>query len=135
MIKSYHYLILSDLQIVCIKEVFNCWTFMCVICEAFFNDFLQFFVFHFNFEFSFEMNHDIFIWQTSLRECENNNTDWPNFCFENEKEQEIIYDYFYCCDETAVLSGLQKPLYQKTGSVKLLNYCVTCAYFAFKNSV
>lgn len=54
---------------------------------------------------------------------------------ENEKEQEIINDYFYCCEETAVLSCLQKPLYQKTGSVKMLNYCVTCAYDAFKNSV
>ena len=53
----------------------------------------------------------------------------------NEKEQEIINDYFYCCEETAVLSCLQKPLYQKTGSVKMLNYCVTCAYDAFKNSV
>lgn len=52
-----------------------------------------------------------------------------------KKKQKLFMIILFCCEETAVLSLLQIPLYQQNGTLKLLNYCVTCAYDLFKTEV
>lgn len=50
-------------------------------------------------------------------------------------EEEFIYDYLLLSEEEAMISKYPMPLYQQNSSVRISNFCLTCAYDLFANEV